>query len=92
MNRKTEWTTYEGISKPLEELEDSHLANIMLHVHNNEYAGADEIMKVCVEILKERGITADFVNMAQMPHKNKDGLWACWDYKTNQPKLLQEAK
>lgn len=90
LTKKSIWVTNDGVSKPFGELEDTHLANIMLFVHEINHLDCDAIMKVCADILKERGIDEEFVKMTQIPHKDKDGHWACWDYKTKQHKKLQK--
>ena len=88
ITKDTIWQTYEGVRKPLKECEDTHLANIVLHV--NKYRLNNKIALVCIEILKERGISIDFTKFAQIPHKDKDGHWACWDYENHSSKKLQK--
>ena len=89
ITKETKWMTYEGVVKPLNQLEDTHLANIIHHVDVNNYPNKFEIMNVCSEILKDRGISFDFVRFTQIPHKNRRGKWAYWDNKKGKPVELQ---
>lgn len=79
-----------GDVAPLNELEDSHLANIILHVRTYHRFYDTTIVTVCEEILLSRGIDPMFNKLAQIPHKNKEGKWACWDYSKNEPVTLEK--
>lgn len=92
MNRITKdtlWRSYKDGLKPFRECDDTHLVNIIYHVNTTNHSQAKEIERVCREILTDRGIDHELLGFAQIPHKN-GGKWACWDYDTNQPKMLQK--
>ena len=92
ITKDTLWENYMGLIRPLNELEDSHLANIILHVrtYHRFYNDGPEIVSVCEGILLSRGIDPKFNKLAQIPHKNLEGNWACWDYEKNKPIVLQK--
>tara|TARA_R110000868_G_scaffold76573_6_gene220167 strand:- start:4823 stop:5101 length:279 start_codon:yes stop_codon:yes gene_type:complete len=85
ITKDTVWTSYQGVAKPLNELEDSHLANIIHHVKQYGAFDSHPIVRVCEEILTSRGVGLGLVDYAQIPHKNLKGQWAVWDYKQNRP-------
>lgn len=90
ITKETLWMSYMGDIKPLKDCEDTHLANIIHHVIKHDYFEKEEIKKVCLSILEDRGISFDFTTFAQIPHKNNEGLWACWDDEKNRPRVLQK--
>jgi len=89
ITENTKWTTYEGVSRPFKECEDTHLVNIVNHVNMVDNPSKVMISKVCMKILIDRGISLDMLDYAQIPHKDSNGDWAVWSYETSQPKVLQ---
>jgi endonuclease III-like uncharacterized protein len=82
LTKKTIWKNVHGESKPLDQLEDSHLANI---IHWSKFYMPDhtELIAVVTSILEDRGISEKFVDRAQIPYKNPYGKLEIWDFENH---------
>jgi hypothetical protein len=80
-----QWITYDGNSIYLSEIEDMHLANIILHLKNRK---DKKYIKYFRQEAVDRGLTKKFLDEAPFPHKNELGEWILWNYKTNKPVVV----
>lgn len=80
ITKDTLWSNYQGNVKPLNELEDSHLTNIIVYVNELNMVNKEQIESVCLEILKDRGIEVNAKDLVQVPHVNNDGDLIQIDY------------
>ena len=97
ITKESKWTTYEGVTKKLCELDDLHIVNIIIHIKNNSLSYNIYFIEVLNSILKERGFLMsdrgnepEILKLGQTPHKNKDGLWAYWDADNQKEVVLQK--
>lgn len=69
------------------EIEDTHLANIIDFLNKNSNTEERKnTLEVCLREAKRRGLSDDFLNCAEIPHKNpKSGVWMLWDVNNNRP-------
>ena len=71
-------------TKELNDLESTHLINIIHHINSYELIPyTTKIIRVCETILYSRGIDLKILNFGQIPHRNMFGVWAKWDYEVN---------
>lgn len=83
-DRDSIWHSYDGRRTKIRDLEDTHLANIILHITKMPKPGDDMLMPVLKEEAKIRGLTDAFLERAQIPHRRKN-KWYLWDYDKNVP-------
>ena len=71
------WRSGYGVVKTIDEIDDEHLSNIVLHtsVRYPKYYGADMKLFLKEELLA-RGIKPKTV---ELPHRDDAGGWAKWD-------------
>ena len=75
------WTTHAGKQAPLKDLEDSHLANILDWWKQNDFEGENPLYPVVMKLIKERGLTQEYLDRAQIPYKNENDKWEiCKDH------------
>ena len=79
----TTWTTMDGIHIKVRDLEDTHLANIIKHLHH--YKINYELMIFLTRIAFERGLKEDFLYRALIPYKNENGDWMLWSFEKDEP-------
>lgn len=83
-SRETKWGSYDGRYTKICDLEDTHLANVILHVSKRSEEG-DPLLAVLKEEAKIRGLKDAFLERAQIPHRGNDGSWYVWDYEKSLP-------
>lgn len=84
-SKDTVWTSHDGRRNKIRDLEDTHLANLILFVSKRSWENDDILVSVLKEEAKDRGLTDIFLERAQIPHKARDGRWYMWDYDKNIP-------
>lgn len=89
INKKTVWRSIHGICKPLDELDDSHLANIVQWI---KFYMPDhkELLEIVESIMKDRGLSDKFLERSQIPYKNPYGKWEIWDFENHCPIEISE--
>jgi hypothetical protein len=68
------WRNYQGVEKPIEEIDDMHLANILKWIAECQHYPLSTYLAFQAEA-KKRNLTSEFLDKAPYPHKNKDGKW-----------------
>lgn len=71
------WTNVHGVSKPLKDLDDSHLANLLDFLDDNVRNG--ELREVIKSIAKDRGLKDEYLERSQIPYKNPNGKYEICD-------------
>lgn len=69
------WRNYQGVEKPIEEIDDMHLANILKWIEEHSYHYPTKIYLEFKKEAEKRKLTAAFLNKAPYPHLNRDGKW-----------------
>jgi hypothetical protein len=88
--RQLFWTTSNGKSKPISELETSHILNILnwVKLYPEQYAANTYALfeeEVAYRML------IDFANGAPTPHKDEDGQWGYLDPVANRKRAAKDA-
>lgn len=76
--KDTLWTNIHGKRTRLKNLDDSHIANLINWTEKYEYSVG--FIKVLYDIAKDRGLTKEYLNKAQIPYKNPKGNLEIWDF------------
>ena len=71
---KMRWTTSQGVSYPLNRLEDQHLANIWWHL--NHYCYNSVAVPLIAQEIRRRGMPNEFLKGAPYPYF--DMVEKCW--------------
>jgi hypothetical protein len=78
-NEDTLWETYDGRVIKLRELNNAHLANVLMHIRK---LGCYPYALECAvaDLARKRGLKEDLLPLSQIPHKDKNGDWAMMEY------------
>jgi len=87
--KNSTWGTHEGETIKINDLEDSHLANIIHYKECLSY-GRDYTIPYFIMLAKERGLSDDFLECAPIPYFNKNGKWEIFDKDTRRIKEVSE--
>lgn len=73
----TTWTTHEGRSIKLKDLDDTHLANIVYHTKKYEhwYSNYPKVRKYLERLSRKRGLKQEFLDGAPYPYKGLNNKW-----------------
>lgn len=79
--------SYGRVFKTPMEIEDTHLANIIDFLKkNNNTPDRKETLDRCFQEASRRGLSNDFLNRAEIPHKNPHtDTWMLWNTEANRP-------
>lgn len=75
ITRRTIWKTHDRRQIPLNELEDTHLANILHWIWKHPDIYPIELLRVLQDMALDRGLSQAFLDRAEIPWKNADGKW-----------------
>ena len=73
--RKLKWGTADGRSIPIEELSDTHLANIINHCQDHSECYPSEVVRLLKAEAESRKLTSLFLDRAPIPWQDTDGKW-----------------
>ncbi len=93
LTRDYEWTTQNGKTIAVKDMEDTHLANLLWYVKNSStYHNRKEHRQALIDVLfgeaNFRGLPNLFLDRAPIPHKGEDGIWRIWSLKENRLIIL----
>ncbi len=71
------WTNVHGISKPLKDLDDSHVANLLNFL--DDKVCTTQLQEIIKSIVKDCGLTDKYLERSQIPYKNPKEKWEIWD-------------
>ena len=78
------WTDSYGRKTLIQNLEDTHLANIINYLKQSE-DNRKEMLPI-LELEANRGLSQTFLERAEIPHKNpKTNQWMLWNKEHNRP-------
>lgn len=76
--REVKWETANGRVLPIREVEDTHLANIILHCQNKPSVYGEDLVTMLKQEATSRGLTDYFLSRAPIPYRRSTGKWAAF--------------